>query len=51
PEAIYHRGVILFHAGQLVEAKVELEKALEKLTDPEKEKEVRGLLSRLAASS
>jgi tetratricopeptide (TPR) repeat protein len=45
PEALYHRGVILFHAGELAEAKVELEKALGKIKDPEKESEIRQLLS------
>ena len=51
PEALYHRGVILFHAGELSEAKATLEKALARMTEPEKVREIRGLLSRLASSS
>jgi tetratricopeptide (TPR) repeat protein len=51
PEALYHRGVILFHVGDSSQAKVELRKALEKTSDPEKQKEIRDLLARLESAA
>ena len=50
PDALYHRGVILFHAGQLSEANVQPQKVLEKVIDPGNQKEIPGRFSPFKAS-